>query len=176
MRLCRERIPTVMHEEPFKIGVKEAGWRKKCTLDEEENLYDPADYALIDINKKLGEGNKFYEFAKSVCEKRFAMLNGGAPFDVVEALEDLTIEEMAIRLGVKDNDLMKGYGELPRSLIRKLGDIPALYKFAIAFWAKAHKTPLKDEVQNAVDDRQSWDTRYDNYRLFVHDCGYLFAA
>lgn len=148
----------------FKIGVKEAGWRKKCTLDEEENLYDPADYALIDINKKLGEGNKFYEFAKSVCEKRFAMLNGGAPFDVVGALEDLTIEEMAIRLGVKDNDLMKGYGELPRSLIRKLGDVPALYKFAIAFWARAHKTPLKDEVQNAVDDRQSWATRYDNYK------------
>ncbi len=148
----------------FKIGVKEAGWRKKCTLDEEENLYDPADYALIDINKKLGEGNKFYEFAKSVCEKRFAMLNEGASFDVVGALEDLTIEEMAIRLGVEDNDLMKGYDELPHSLIGKLGDVSALYKFAIAFWARAHKTSLEDEVQNAVDDQRSWATRYDNYK------------
>ena len=148
----------------FKIGVKEAGWRKKCTLDEEENLYDPADYALIDINKKLGEGNKFYEFAKSVCEKRFAMLNDGASFDVVGALENLSIEEMAIRLGVEDNDLMKGYDELPRSLIRELGDVSALYKFAIAFWARAHKTPLKDEVQKVVDDQRSWATRYDNYK------------
>ena len=147
----------------FKIGVKEAGWRKKCTLQDDENLYDPADYALIDINRKLGEDNKFYEFAKSVCEKRFEMLNGGEPFDVVGALEDLSIEDTAIRLGVEEHELVKEYDKLPRSVVEKLGNVSALYKFVIASWARAHKTPLSDEIQNVIDDRKSWDTRYGNY-------------
>jgi len=148
----------------FKIGVKEAGWRKKHTLDQDEYLYDPADYALIDISKKLGEGNKFFEFAKSVCEKRFMLLNDGVPFDVVGALENLTIEELAVRLGVVDHELLRAYDELPKSLIKKLGDSTPLFRFAIAFWAKAHGIPLREEVQNAIDDRTSWNTRYDNYK------------
>ena len=148
----------------FKIGVKEAGWRKKHTLDKDEVLYDPADYALIDINKKLGEGNKFFEFAKSVCEKRFEMLNLEMPFDVVKALETLTIEEMAVRLGVETSDLVKEFDKLPVTLVKQLGSISPLYKFVIAYWAKSHKTPLLTEVQKVVDDRKSWNTRYDNYK------------
>ena len=148
----------------FKIGVKEAGWRKKHTLDKNEWLYDPADYALIDINRKLGEGNKFFEFAKSVCEKRFEILNGGTPFDVVAALESLTIEDMAIRLGVETNDLLKGYDDLPLPVLKQLGDISPLYKFVIASWAKAHKTSLVKEVQNVINNRETWNTRYNNYK------------
>ena len=148
----------------FKIGVTEAGWRKKHTLDVNEGLYDPADYALIDINKKLGDGNKFFEFAKSVCEKRFEMLNEGAPFDVVGSLENLKIEDIAIRLGVEKHELMEEYTKLPTGLTKELGPISALYKFVIAYWAKTHQTPLITEVQNVITDRESWNTRYENYK------------
>ena len=148
----------------FKIGVKEAGWRKKHTLDKDEGLYDPADYALIDINKKFGEGNKFFEFAKSVCEKRFEMFNGGAPFDVAGALETLTIEDMAIRLGVESNDFVKEFDALPNELVKQLGEVSPLYKFVISYWAKVHGTPLMTEVQDVINNRESWNTRYDNYK------------
>lgn len=149
----------------FKIGVKEAGWRKKHTLNQDEILYDPADYALVDINKKLGEGDEFFKFAKSVCEKRFEMLlSGQCAFNVETALEDLTVEELALRLGVESRDLTKSFDCVSASLKKQLGELSPLYKFSIAYWAASHGTSLTDEIHKVIENRAAWDTRYDNYK------------
>ncbi len=53
----------------FKIGVRELGWRCRSTLNPNEQLIHPADYARINIVEKL-QGETFKHFARDVCMKR----------------------------------------------------------------------------------------------------------
>lgn len=152
----------------FKIGVKEAGWRKKHTLNQDESLYDPADYALIDIAKKFSDGDKFYRFAKSVCEKRFnLLLSPNESFDVGKALENLSIEEIALRLGVEKHEWVRQFDLLDPSVAKVVEELTPLRKFAIAFWAITHDVPLIEEIQNFAKNRKAWDTRYENYKYHL---------
>ena len=53
----------------FKIGVRELGWRMRATLNPDEQLTHPADYARIDISGDL-HTSRFREFACRVCDER----------------------------------------------------------------------------------------------------------
>jgi len=53
----------------FKVGVRELGWRQRATLNNNELLISPADYALISISEKL-QKNNFELFAKKIiCDR-----------------------------------------------------------------------------------------------------------
>ncbi|KGD75090.1 hypothetical protein HA49_07425 [Tatumella morbirosei] len=53
----------------FKIGVRELGWRQRGTLNANESLISPADYARISISERL-QKNNFEFFAKKVITDR----------------------------------------------------------------------------------------------------------
>jgi len=53
----------------FKVGVRELGWRRRSTLNENEQLISPADYQRIDIEKVLDK-EIFPEFARQICNAR----------------------------------------------------------------------------------------------------------
>ena len=97
----------------FKIGVRELGWRTKHTLNHEEVLNDPADYTLLDIWQRLEKDNRFYEFAREVCQRRFDRLSRPIKdFRIEDAFENLSMEQEAERLGVRETDLIKKFGKL----------------------------------------------------------------
>jgi hypothetical protein len=88
----------------FKIGVRELGWRRKTTLNPNEQLVSPADYIRIDIAERLS-GSAFEKFARDVCITRLAKLNEeGVPIisNIQEALPGLSEDEEADRLGIAD--------------------------------------------------------------------------
>ena len=152
----------------FKIGVRELGWRQRHTLNPAEFLNDPADYVLLDINESFEGGEDFDQFAKDVCQKRFDMLLGNqSGFNIENALEELTYEEEAIRLGVEQHALMKEFDKLPPNVFRKISGLPSLYKFTIAFWAHTHGVRLQEEIGNWIRNPGAWNVRYDNYKYHM---------
>lgn len=152
----------------FKIGVRELGWRVKHTLNKEELLYDPADYVLINIEKKFTEESYFEEFAKNVCQQRIQQLiipsDNESKYSIEEALTGLNMEEEAILLKIKQSELFLSFSELPKEIQNQILDLSPLYKFFIAYWAKTHSKSLNDTVAEYLDNIGKWNTRYDNYK------------
>ena len=86
----------------FKIGGKELGWRRRTTLQENEQLISPADYARINISESL-KGQKFRKFAKSVCNERFSKLRSSETdpiIDVSKIFPGLSEDKEAQLLGI----------------------------------------------------------------------------
>jgi hypothetical protein len=54
----------------FKIGVRELGWRERSTLNANEQLTSPADYARISISERLTD-SRFKSFAEQVLSVRY---------------------------------------------------------------------------------------------------------
>lgn len=151
----------------FKIGVRELGWRKKHTFNEQETLNAPADYYLLDIQNKFEDAKVFSEFAKRVCEKRLREAfddEDTSKWDIEHFLENISNEDEAIKLGVETTDYIKRYEELPDNLNKEIENLPLLYKYLIAYWADSHHDSLEDEVKQVLLCKREWDTRYNNYK------------
>lgn len=152
----------------FKIGVRELGWKVKHTLNNEELLIYPSDYALIDIENKLTENNSdfFSDFAKEVCQQRIQKLfdeENSNDFSIVRALGDLPIEEEAILLEIKKHPYYIEFINLPQDILSQIGNISPLFSFFIVLWSKIHNESINDNIENFITNPQKWRTRYDNY-------------
>lgn len=151
----------------FKIGVRELGWRKKHTFNEEEMLNAPADYYLLDIQRKFEDARIFSNFAKKVCEKRLKEAfddEDTSKWNIEQFLEEISNEDEAIKLGIETTDYIKQYEELPDNLNKEIETLPLLYKYLIAYWANSHHNLLEEEVKHFLLSRYEWDTRYNNYK------------
>jgi len=89
----------------FKIGVRELGWRQRGTLNSNESLISPADYALISISERL-QKNNFELFAKKVIidrlKKEFTEVKNEC-IDPTNLLTSITErEEAEILIGSED--------------------------------------------------------------------------
>lgn len=88
----------------FKIGVRELGWRRKTTLNPNEQLVSPADYVRINISDRLA-GNAFEKLAHDICTTRLLKLQQEEVLpitDIRQSLPGLTEDEEALRLGILD--------------------------------------------------------------------------
>jgi hypothetical protein len=152
----------------FKIGVRELGWRIKHTLNSSELLHDPADYVLINIERKLTNESEFLTFAKTVCQQRIMQLfpdkKNGNDYEIESALEQLTIEDEAILLGVEKTEYFKQVELLPQEVKNKILHLPKLYIYFIAYWSKWHDMTLMETINEFFSSESKWDTRYENYK------------
>lgn len=153
-------------EYTFKIGVRELGWRKKHTKNEMENLYEPADYILICIEKFLSQENRFEDFAYQVCQKRIAVLvnNGENEYEIKNSLQNLSMEDEAELLKVSETNFIREYERLDSKHRDIVDGLSQLYKFFISYWAKVHNESLEEEIEKYANDKKCWNTRYDNYK------------
>lgn len=154
----------------FKIGVKELGWRVKSTLNVNEQLISPADYARIDITSRLAEGN-FDEFASKICNQRFRLLTweGLTPPNLEDLFPKLSDEQEAILLDKKGkNEALIAY----QSIKAIAGDspeinsenMPLLKAYFLSFWADSRKKELSEIWKEYLIDKQTYNTRYTNYK------------
>lgn len=151
----------------IKIGVREMGWRVKHTMNPQESVIDPADYVLFNIVDEFTDEtpDKFESFARDVCQLRIKELleEDGVDFNIEQALGNLPYEEEAILLGVKQTAQCKSVIKYEEENGIDLGVSP-LYKFFLAYWAENHKSNLKCEIDDYINDVKSWNTRYENYK------------
>lgn len=149
----------------FKIGVRELGWRCRTTLNENEQLIHPSDYVRINIAEKLTD-EKFNDFALAVCNARVARvsINGEKVLtDISKLLPKLSEDEEAEMLGINELNISTN------NAIQKLGisnielnNLTPLQIYFIQFWATNHKLSLDAALQDFVNDRETWNVRYQN--------------
>jgi hypothetical protein len=151
----------------FKVGVKELGWKTRATLNEQETLNDPADFVIIDIMKIFNEGDYFKNFARDVCQQRIKELipcEDFSDFSIEKALPSMSIEEEAIRLGLKNStmiDKIKNLSIEDRQGIEKLS---LLYQYFLVYWSDNYNTSLTDTISDYNKNKLKWNSRYDNYK------------
>jgi len=147
----------------FKIGVKELGWRKRATLNPNEQLNSPADYVRINIADHL-TGSKFQEMAAQICNQRLSQSN---IFESVEGksieqlLPNLTLEEEAALLGLKHDALL---ATLPQAEAVRCNDLATLELYFCLQWAKWNKLPFSDVLDERARDQKKWNDRFSNYK------------
>jgi hypothetical protein len=149
----------------FKIGVRELGWRCRSTLNLNELLTSPADYARINIVDKL-EGETFKEFAKNVCNHRVSVLGID---DISSLLPGISVEQEAEILDEKGNGLARKASTDLESVIEKehlslFGSLSLLEKYFIIFWSENEHISIRKSWLDFINNREAWKARYDNYK------------
>jgi hypothetical protein len=153
----------------FKVGVRELGFQDRSTLQSDQYLMSPADFALIDIGEKFDDSAIFSEFARSVCNKRLKKLyleQVESKIDVKNLFESLDIESEAIRLGVKEHvskikqDLMRRIS--PEGL-NELNSMKNIQIYLLGFWAESKNMTIQAIFNDYMNNRSQWKTRENNY-------------
>ena len=153
----------------FKIGVRDLGWRKRSTLNENEQLVSPADYERIDIEQRL-EGEQFVTFAAEVCNLR-AQVSKDFPsgLDIARILPALSSEDEAELLGVRDHAeriLKHIAAECPQWLDEAIA-MPPLDLSVVDFWARSQQSSVASVLEERRREPKAWDDRIGNYRVPV---------
>ena len=151
----------------FKIGVKELGWRVHETLNPNELLESPADYARIDISERL-DGDRFSAFALAVCNNRLTQLDPSfsAPGSITELFPGVTDDEEARHWGVESlasdtkKQLLESFPD-ESSLIERMDP---LRMYFLAFWARGKRQELGSVFRDFRKHPARWRTRYGNYK------------
>lgn len=153
----------------FKIGVKELGWVCRTTLQPNEQLVSPADYALVPIGDTM-TGEAFLSFATEVCETRLKQvaINGQPIYSRLrDALPSIRIDEEAELLGVAERArpiLDNARKSLSDSAFATLENLSNFEVFFLSEWARSHNRTLEQEVFELESNPVAWRQRFDNYK------------
>jgi hypothetical protein len=154
----------------FKIGAKQGGLRTRRTLAPDQDIQDPADFALVDVTAQLLENNAFSDFAEQVCDSRLGQISlddGERLAEVTQLFVSLTTEQEAKLQGVSDQ-IAPVREELLRSGDPKtVGLLAEFHDYELyVLWRLNGSTTEACSValQQAARDIGRWKTQYANYR------------
>ena len=153
----------------FKIGLKEMGWRRRTTLNVNEQLVSPADYAYISITERLS-GQLFQAFALDVCKMRLAQLEREEDVDLDprRLLPGLSEEQEAEQLGVEQAlAILLSSDDVAAKLALELRSKAGLSRLEIYFlvnWAIEQNRPIRDVLAEFLDNPLAWKARVGNYQ------------
>jgi hypothetical protein len=156
----------IKHAEPplsYKVGVRKNGVRNRHTLDGDDLLRAPDDFAEIEIAE---EG--FELFAIAVAELRLKSARQAGlevPQKLGEFLEELTLEKEAELLGATRvaANVMTHLSSAPSDVRQFFQAKSAIEVAFLQYW---HDTDRKDILELARDwyeNEKSWQTRFGNY-------------
>ncbi|MGN6094278.1 MAG: ORC-CDC6 family AAA ATPase [Luteibacter jiangsuensis] len=158
----------VKHAEPplsYKVGVRKNGLRNRQTLDAQDLLKTPDDYAEIEIAE---EG--FEYFARAVGESRLKYARDRdelVPNSLREFLEELSLREEAELLGAPRiaTEVMK---ELSASASKQVTEfvsrLPTAEIAFLKYWQETESgTSLAELATDWVAKPELWSTRFGNY-------------
>jgi hypothetical protein len=153
----------------FKVGVRELGWRCRSTLNPNEQLIHPADYAGIKIAETL-QDDTFRSFAQSVCQNRFDRLareSQTSHLNIERVLPGLTEEEESLRLGVENKnqaDLVEIRSFSNHESRDHLLALSPLELFTLSHFARMENMTLEAMADEAIQNPGKWRERYNNYK------------
>lgn len=152
----------------FKIGVKELGWRQRATLNANEQLTSPADYARITIADVL-DASRFKAFAERVITARLGTgfdTEGPAP-QPQEMFPSLTELEEAQRL-LEGTDLEEFMVPLRKALSSDEYDMASKFPigqlYFLKYWTDSHgDESYPAAVVQSLHGDSTWSTRFENH-------------
>ncbi|CAN7620790.1 ORC-CDC6 family AAA ATPase [Variovorax paradoxus] len=153
----------------FKVGVRELGWRERSTLNENEQLTSPADYARISISERLAD-SRFKSFAEDVLSVRYqGTVDGraaGADFpSLFPKLDELDEAARLIDKG-QENRVRKAVEEASSPEQREAAKaLPIGVQYFLDYWASSHTetTSLSAEIDAWLKDSASSKDRFNNH-------------
>ncbi|MCP4303734.1 MAG: hypothetical protein GY788_02410 [bacterium] len=160
-------------EYTIKIAVRELGFHSRGVVGGGEPLISPADYTVIDLNRRLS-GSRFTRFATDVVNTRIDEFNRRVDLDgprllaAAELFPGLTVAEEAKLLGaetvaqdVKQSVLSQTeISEHTRSFIGNASDVELV---VLKYWASSDRIDLARAAAEAATNSRRWDNRIVNY-------------
>lgn len=156
----------IKHAEPplsYKIGVRKNGLRNRQTLDGQDLLKTPDDYADIEI---ANEG--FDYFARAVAEARLACaqqsgINVNPNLD--DFLEDLSFADEAKKLGAEKvaSEVIDELRNLDAECFSFFQNKPNHEVYFLKYWQVSEGGQLIDLAKNWISDETTWKTRLGNH-------------
>jgi hypothetical protein len=157
------------YQYSFKVGMRETGHRERSTLNPQEQLIEPADYAYINIADRLKEEN-FGAFAYKVCEERLRRLVGDAAiqYDIEQILPSLSEAAEAAKLGVTDR-IKSVYEQLEiagatHDELTSFQSMDPMSAYLVGYWSESKEEPLRKILNFALTSTDKWQTRLSNYQ------------
>jgi len=156
------------HSEPpltFKVGIRRNGLRTRSTIDQNDQIATPDDYAEIDITSE----QQFDEFAKSVAELRLRCAREAGvevPATLEQLLPELSYHAEAKLLGAESvaNDVRAQLSKIPDAEIQAWAVSATIEDLLLlAYWAAGHGGDLPTLARNRLDQPEAWKTRFGNY-------------
>lgn len=153
----------------FKIGMKATGHRERATINPDEVLVEPADYALVDIAERLKDED-FARFARAVCTGRLERIADDlGPVTSMEALlPSLSDEAEAEALGVKEKRLaLRSRLVAANATAADLGQFDSmsgLGAYMVEYWARSQRLDELTVLRSAISESAQWDNRMNNYQ------------
>jgi hypothetical protein len=168
-RIVNTLIKHASQHYTFKIGVRELGWRERATLNSNEQLTSPADYAHINIGDVM-VGAKFKNFASDVVLSRLGLAHGSdeprlALRTLLPRLSDLEEAEVLME-STQAHDIRtlakKELRDLANSQV--LDAIPAGKLLFAKYWNESFgKESLAATFQSLARNEPIWSNRVNNY-------------
>lgn len=152
----------------FKIGVRELGWRERSTLNANEQLTSPADYARISISERLTD-SRFKSFAEQVLSVRYqnAVEPPSVTADFPALFPKLSELEEAERLIDKAQAarVRKAVEDASSPEQREAAKaLPIGVQYFLDYWASAHPdTTLAAEIAAWLAGSAASKDRFDNH-------------
>lgn len=152
----------------FKVGVRELGWRQRATLNPNEQLTSPADYARISISEWLDEA-RFNKFAHSVVSSRMASAflsqhENGLPIEsLFPALTELDEAELLLGLDERELLLKRARQALPEGLHEKMARIRVGHLFFLNYWANGDDLGFGENIVSWLEREDLWRMRLTNH-------------
>ncbi len=154
----------------FKIGVRELGWRQRETLNSNEVLTSPADYAKINISDVLNT-QRFPTFAQKVIEGRvnFALSKSGQPNIKVQTLFPKLkgVDEAALLLGpegrkklIEELETSLDKGDFNKAISLNIGEL-----FFIKYFSEQveKNETFSSGVLSRLSNPNVWKDRVNNH-------------
>lgn len=156
----------IKHAEPplsYKVGVRKNGLRTRHTLDGQDLLNTPDDYADIEICE---EGFEFFARAVSEARLRFARgLGIPVPDNIDGFLEELSFQKEAVLLGCE---------KISEQVIRQLkiedsvafsffSNKPAHEVYFLKYWQEGGEQSLSELARDWMENAEVWETRIGNH-------------
>lgn len=153
----------------FKVGVRELGWRERSTLNENEQLTSPADYARISISERLTD-SRFKSFAEEVLSVRYQGTVDGpaASADFPSLFPKLDELDEAARLidKAQEDKVRKAVEEASSPEQREAAKaLPIGVQYFLDYWASSHTetTTLSAEIDAWLKGITSSKDRFNNH-------------
>jgi hypothetical protein len=148
----------------FKVGVRELGWRQRATLNPNEQLTSPADYAKIHIGEVL-DAPRFKTFAERVITSRIGV--GGVetmqPQIMFPPLSE--IDEADLLLDRKEVEELreKITLTLPEQDRKSVAALRAGEIYFLDYWTRSRGINLSIAALEYSAGSKEWKTRFDNH-------------
>lgn len=166
-RVLNTIIKHATSDYTFKVGVRELGWRERATLNSNEQLTSPADYARISISEVLDE-SRFKAFAEKVLLARLGkdaknIIKLLPPAEMFPGYTDLEEADQLLD-GVEKSRLQALLkANLTAETLDSALALPPGIQYFLEYTAKAKQESLSEVVTLWLDGDSTLKNSFNNY-------------